>query len=289
VTYDEEAIRRRLDWPSLMAAMEEALAAFSRGEVVQPVRTVVPVKEHGGFFGVMPAWWKGLGAKLVTFFPKNAGVPTHHAVIVMFRPETGEPIATLDGRLITEMRTAAVSAAATKHLARRDARVLALIGSGVQARAHLDAIRRVRDLSDVRVWSPRSAAKFAGARACASAEEAVRGAQIVVTATSATTPVLRGEWLAPGCHVNAVGACRPDWRELDDGVMRRARLFVDSREAATKESGDVILSGAKPVAELGEVFLGRARRESDGEITLFKSLGMAVEDIAAARLVLSGP
>jgi ornithine cyclodeaminase/alanine dehydrogenase-like protein (mu-crystallin family) len=227
----------------------------------------------------------GVGAKLVTFYPGNSAIHTHHAVIVLFKPETGEPLATLDGRLITEMRTAAVSAAATKALARPDARVLALLGSGVQARSHLEAIRRVRPLADIRVWSPRNASRCAGARPCASAEEAVRGAEIVVVATSSTTPVLRGEWLSPGAHVNAVGACRPDWRELDDAVMRRARLFVDSREAALRESGDVILSKATISAELGDVFAGRARRDSDGEITLFKSLGLAVEDVAAALLV----
>ncbi|MBI1853013.1 MAG: ornithine cyclodeaminase family protein [Planctomycetes bacterium] len=286
--FDEEEVRRRLDYDSLIPAMEEALAAFSNGEVAQPVRTVVPVREHGGFFGVMPAYWRALGAKLVTFYPGNAarGVETHLATILLFEPETGRLIATLDGRLITEMRTAAVSAAATKALARPDAHVLALLGSGVQARSHLDAISTVRRIDDARVWSPRNARRFEGARACATAEEAVRGADIVVTVTSSTTPVLRGEWLSPGAHVNAVGACRPDWRELDDETMRRSRLFVDSREAAAREAGDVILSKATPVAEIGDVFAGRARRESPTEITLFKSLGLAVEDVTAARLVL---
>jgi ornithine cyclodeaminase/alanine dehydrogenase-like protein (mu-crystallin family) len=190
----------------------------------------------------------------------------------------------LDGRLITEMRTAAVSAVATKALARPDARVLALLGSGVQARSHLDAIRRVRDLAEIRVWSPH-ARPIDGARLCACAEECVRGADIVVTATSSTTPVLRGEWISPGAHINAIGACRPDWRELDDAVMRRATLYVDSREGALRESGDVILSKAPIAAELGEVVAGRTGRRSPAEITLFKSLGMAVEDIAAAMLV----
>ena len=284
---DEEAVRRHLTYDELIPAMERALADFSAGRVVQPVRSVLPVKEHGGFFGVMPARTPdAVGAKLVTFYPGNVGLHTHHAVIVLFKPGTGEPLATLDGRLITEMRTAAVSAAATKSLARADARVLALLGSGVQARSHLDAIRLVRPLAAIPVRAPRNASRFAGARPCASAEEAVRGADIVVVATSSMTPVLRGEWLSPGAHVNAVGACRPDWRELDDVVMRRARLFVDSRDAALRESGDVILSKAPIAAELGELFAGKARRESPDEITLFKSLGLAVEDVAAALLVV---
>ncbi len=286
---DESDVRKVLDYSDLIPAMEEALQAFSNGEVTQPVRSVVPVSEHGGFLGVMPAHYRGhaLGAKVVTFFPRNAdrGLPTHLATILLFDPKTGAPLATLDGRLITEMRTAAVSAAATKALARPDARVLALLGSGVQARSHLEAICRVREIREVRVWSPRNAHRLEGARPCASAEEAVRGADVVVTATSSTTPVLEGRCLGSGTHVHAVGACRPDWRELDDEVLRRATLFVDSREAASKESGDVILSGATPEAELGDVFAGRARRRSKDEITLFKSLGMAVEDVAAAWLV----
>lgn len=284
---DEAAVRARLTYETLIPAMERALADVSAGRVVQPVRTVLPVKEHAGFLGVMPARTRdGLGAKLVTFYPANVGIHTHHAVIVLFKPETGEPMAVVDGRLITEMRTAAVSAAATKALARPDATVLALLGAGVQARSHLAAIRHVRGIRDVRVWSPH-AKPFDGARRCATAEECVRGADIVVTATSSMTPVLRGEWLHPGAHVNAVGACRPDWRELDDEVMRRARLFVDSREGALRESGDVILSKAAIVAEIGEVFGGRPGRASRDEITVFKSLGMAVEDVAAATLVIA--
>ena len=167
-------------------------------------------------------------------------MPTHHAIIVLFRPETGEPLVTMDGRLITEMRTAAVSAVATDLLARRDVAVLAILGFGVQAQSHLEAFRIVRHFREVRVWSPRNANEFAKrfkVEAADSAEDAVRGADVIVVATSATTPILRGEWLAPGAHINAVGATRPNWRELDDAVLRRARIFVESREAASKESG----------------------------------------------------
>ena len=252
------------------------------------MRLVLPVSEHNGFFGVMPASGGALGAKLVTFYPNNQGVPTHHAMILLFRPETGEPLVTMDGRLITEMRTAAASAVATDALARGDASVLALLGSGVQARSHLEALRLVREFREVRVWSPRNSREFArqfNISASASAEEAVRGADVIVVATAATTPVLLGEWLSPGAHINAVGATRPNWRELDDEVLRKARIYVDSREAAMKESGDIIAAG-HVFAEIGEVLAGsKSGRESDEEITLFKSVGVAVEDIVAADLV----
>ena len=272
----------------LIPAMAGALRDLSAGKVEQPMRLILPVAEHNGFFGVMPAYGGALGAKLVTFYPNNQGLPTHHAMILLFCPETGEPLVTMDGRLITEMRTAAVSAVATDLLARQEVNVLAILGSGVQARSHLEALRIVRRFREVRVWSPRHAPEFArehGVSAAASAEEAVRGADVIVVATAATTPVLMGEWLSPGAHINAVGATRPDWRELDDDVLRKARIYVESREAATKESGDIIAAG-KIFAEIGEVVAGsKPGRESDDEITLYKSVGVAVEDIVAADLV----
>lgn len=285
---NEEEVQKLLRMDELIPAMEKALRALSAGESLQPLRTVLTVPEHTGFFAVMPARTDALGAKLVTFYPRNKNVHTHHALIALFRPETGEPLVVMDGRLITEMRTAAVSAVATKLLARADARVLAILGSGVQARSHLEALRLVRDFREVRVWSPRNASAFAkrfNVRAADSAEEAFRGADVIVVATSATSPILRGEWLARGAHINAVGATRPDWRELDDEVLRIARIYVESTEAATNESGDVIAAG-KPVVELGNV-IGKKQpgRESADEITLFKSVGVAVEDIAAAKLV----
>jgi alanine dehydrogenase len=176
---DESAVGRLLRMEEVIPAMERALSDFSSGTVVQPVRTMLPVAEHGGFLGLMPAYTgSALGTKLVAFYPHNTEVPTHHATILLFKPESGEPLATMDGRLITEVRTAAVSAVATEHLARSDASVLAIIGSGVQARSHLEALKLVREFRDVRVWSPRRAAAFAeehGVRAAASAEEAVRG------------------------------------------------------------------------------------------------------------------
>ncbi len=286
---DEEKVRSLLRMEELVPAMADAMRDLSAGKVEQPVRLVLPVAEHEGFFGVMPAFGGGaLGAKLVTFYPNNEGIPTHHAMILLFHPETGEPLVTMDGRLITEMRTAAVSAVATDLLARREVGVLAILGSGVQAQSHLEALRLVRQFREVRIWSPRRAGQFAkkfGISAAASAEDATRGAEVIVVATSATIPVLKGEWVSSGAHINAVGATRPNWRELDDALLGRAKLYVESREAAGKESGDVIAAG-RIFAELGEVIAGaKPGRESADEITLHKSVGVAIEDVAAAALV----
>ena len=285
---NEDEVRSLLPMEDLIPAMADALRELSAGAVLQPLRTVLPVSEHGGFLGVMPACGRALGAKLVTFYPQNKDIHTHHAMILLFRPETGEPLAVMDGRLITEMRTAAVSAVATRLLARADPKVLTILGSGVQARSHLEALRLVREFTEVRVWSPRNAESFARefrVLAATSPEEAARGADVIVVATAATAPVLRGEWLAPGAHINAVGATRPNWRELDDEVLRRATIYVESREAALKESGDVIAAGKEPI-EIGEVIAGKQRgRTSVDQITLFKSVGVAAEDIAAADLV----
>jgi ornithine cyclodeaminase/alanine dehydrogenase-like protein (mu-crystallin family) len=287
----EDAVRAVLRWDELIAAMETALAAFSAGRVLQPVRTILTIEEDKRYVGVMPAVVdNATGLKMVTFYPANAGtpIPTHMAVVLLFRTDTGEPLAAMDGRLITEMRTAAVSAAVTKRLAAHDAHVLALLGTGVQATAHLEALSHVRSFDEVRVWGPTQAhrERFAAehrVRAVDDAASAVRGADVVVTATSAQEPVLHGEWLKPGAHVNAVGACRPTWRELDDAAMRSV-LVVDSRAAVLEESGDVILSGASIYAEAGEIFSG-TKPAPAGVTTVFKSVGIAVEDVATARLV----
>jgi ornithine cyclodeaminase/alanine dehydrogenase-like protein (mu-crystallin family) len=290
VFLNENQVREHLQMAELIPAMEKALIEFSAGKVTQPVRSVINVDPPGGFLGLMPALTPdGLGLKAVTFYPSNVerGIPTHMATIFLVDPQTGTPLAIMDGRLITEMRTAAASAAATKLLAPADAKILAILGSGVQARSHVEALQLVRPFEEIRVWSPTKEhaeqfAKEIGATAT-SAEQAVRGADVVVTATSSKIPVLKGAWLKPGCHVNGIGACRPDWRELDDEAMNSV-VVVDSREGAMKESGDVILSDAKIYAELGEALAGKVRARVN-ETTIFKSLGMAVEDIAAAVLV----
>ena len=287
----------------LIGWMETALAAFSSGRVAQPVRTVLEMGE-AAFFGVMPGYLRDsrvLGAKLVAVVEANArrGMPTHRACIVLHDGETGAPAALLDGRLITEMRTAAVSAVSVRRLARAEASVLAILGSGVQARSHLAALSLVRDFREVRAWSPTAAnlARFAAQSAgrvdaCDSAEEAVRGSDVIVLATASTAPVVDNDWVADGAHVVSVGACRPSHREMDPKLVARARLMVDSKDAAFRESGDVILGmrdglfGPDHVAaELGEVIAGRvAGRTSPEQVTVFKSLGLAVEDLAAADL-----
>jgi ornithine cyclodeaminase/alanine dehydrogenase-like protein (mu-crystallin family) len=287
---DEADVRAVLRWDDLIAAMEQALAEFSSGAVLQPVRNMLTIEEGKRYLGIMPAVGaNAMGLKLVSFYPGNAGTsaPTHNAMILLFQPETGEPLAVMDGRLITEMRTAAVSAAVTNRLASPDSRVLALLGSGVQARAHLEALARVREFDEVRVWSrtPDHAKRFAeehGARAM-DAEAAVRGADVVVTATNSREPLLMGAWLKPGAHVNAVGSPRPTWRELDDETMANI-LVVDSREAVMKEAGDVILSNATIYAEVGEIFAGK-KPSPVSETTVFKSVGIAAEDIATAKMV----
>jgi thiomorpholine-carboxylate dehydrogenase len=291
VFLDEEQVRKHLRMADLIPAMEKALIDFSAGKATQPVRQVISVDPPGGFYGIMPALTpEGLGQKIVTFYPPNAakGIPTHMALIVLNDSQTGAPLAVMDGRLITEMRTAAVSAAATKLLIPKDAKVLAILGSGVQARSHFEALQLVRSFEEIRVWSQTKShaerfAKEINAKVT-SQEDAVRGADVIVTVTNSKTPILKGAWLKRGCHVNAVGACRHDWRELDDDAMRNSVVFVDSREAAMKESGDAILSGAKIYAELGEALADKVDIKPS-ETTIFKSLGMAVEDIAAALLI----
>jgi len=305
----EQQVQSLLPMGDLIAAMESALARFSAGEVLQPVRTVLTVGPSRAYFGLMPAYVPNpgsLGAKLVTVFSGNAAkqLPSHLATILLLDPETGALQALMDGRYITEARTAAVSAVSARFLAKADASTMAIIGSGVQARSHLEAFSEVRALKDVRIWSPqpRSRERFvsdmsghvaAAIRATATAEEAVRGADLIVLATSSSTPVLDAGWVLPGAHVVSVGACRPDQREMDPELTARARVYVDSRAAALVESGDVVLGiseGRFTVShiqgELGEVVLGRVKgRTADDQVTIFKSLGMAVEDVVAADLV----
>lgn len=334
-------VRRVLTMEDLIEAMADALARFSAGTVTQPVRTVVPVtrsphhqiaqppthdlsacpnqsaaniagpvdprvaESPDGFFALMPAHIVGsaLGAKLVTVFERNAdrGLPTHLAIVALLDPDTGALRALLDGRYITEARTAAVSAVSTRWMARQDASVLAIIGSGVQARSHLDALRRVRSFASIRVWSPQRAhrerfvrdhADVAGLVACETAANACRGADVIALVTSSSTPVVEAEWVQPGCHVISVGAYRPTMREMDPALLAAGRLVVDSREGALAESGDVVQGIAEGrfaadhiAGELGDVVAGRvAGRTRPAEITIFKSLGLAVEDVAAADL-----
>ena len=307
---NEQQVQSLLPMSDLIPAMEAALARFSEGEVLQPVRSVLIVGPTKAYFGLMPAYVPtpgSLGAKLVTVFADNAskGLTSHLATILLLDPETGSLQAIMDGRYITEARTAAVSAVSARFLAKGDASTMAIIGTGVQARSHLEAFAEVRQLKEVRVWSPKAASRerfvrdmsghvTAAIRATATAEEAVRGADLIVLVTSSPTPVIKNEWVGAGAHVVSVGACRPEQREMDPALVARARLYVDSRAAALVESGDVVLGMADGLfaathirGELGEVVLGRIDgRQHDSDVTVFKSLGMAVEDVVAADLVL---
>jgi ornithine cyclodeaminase len=289
--------------------MADALAGLARGAATNPLRTIVPVPaEEPSVLATMPAVLAdppAMGVKVISVFPGNhgQGFESHQGFVLLFEGEHGTPVALIDAIAITAIRTAAVSGLATRLLARASATSLAILGSGVQARSHLEAMRAVRELGDVRAWSPHperlrefvADAAESGVRvqATGSAEEAVRGADIVCTVTASAQPVLLGEWLEPGVHVNAVGASMRTSRELDSEAVRRSRLFVDRRESARNEAGDYLIPLGEGVigedhivAELGEVAAGMSSgRTADEEITLFKSLGLAVEDLAAARWI----
>jgi ornithine cyclodeaminase/alanine dehydrogenase-like protein (mu-crystallin family) len=293
-------------------AMRAALIALQNGDAQQPLRTVVRPDGAAGFIGLMPSYFaagqhdgeSAYGIKALVITPGNpaAGLDTHQGVILLSSGQTGEPVALLNASAVTEIRTAAVSVVATDLLARPDADVLAMIGAGVQARAHIRALDDVRKLTEIRLVSrdhvraDQLAASLrdvvrAPIRVCASARDAVAGAGIVVTATSSATPVLEADWLEPGTHINAVGACLPSARELDTATVAGGVMFADSRVSLLAESGDYLLAAADGAvtpahirAELGEVLTGSAPgREHDEEITIFESLGLAVEDLAAAH------
>ena len=304
---NEHDVKQLLPMADLIEAMEKALAAFSTGQVQQPVRSMVELGTHG-LLGVMPAALTSppaAGAKLVSVIPRNheRGLPSHLATIILIDALTGALDAILDGRYITEARTAAVSAVSARHLARPDSRIVALIGSGVQARSHAEALAHVLPGCAFRIWSPTAANRDQAAReieaatgrttsAAPSAREAAEGADVVVLVTASPTPVVEDAWIGGGTHVIGVGACRPNQREMPAALVGRARLVVDSRDAALKEAGDILLARAEGVtvdisAELGEICAGLAPgRAGTPGVTIFKSLGLAVEDVVSARLVL---
>ncbi len=308
-----EEVAQLLTMPACIQVMRDALAALARGEALVPLRTVMRVPGVGGFLGLMPGYISphegregALGMKAVSVFPGNAtrGIDTHQGAVLLFEADTGRLSALMDGAAITAIRTAAVSGVATDLLARRDAGELAILGAGVQARTHMEAIAAVRPLRRVRIWSrnPEHAAALASElrprvefpiEAAASAEAAVRGADVVATVTASPEPVLQRGWLKQGVHINAVGSSIPTTREIDTATMAAARLFVDRRESALAEAGDLLIpirEGAVKAdhiqAELGEVIIGKnPGRRSAGELTLFKSLGLAVEDVASAAYI----
>ena len=299
-----------LPMPVCIDAMAEALTGLSRGEAHQPLRLVFRPPGAAGIMAFMPAYQGGsqpaFGLKAIGIFPGNADrqMDTHQGAVALFDGETGELRALMNGAAITAIRTAAVSALATRLLSREDAGDLALVGSGTQARTHLEALACVRSLRRVRVASrsPERARRFAEemsasgkvvVEAMASVEEAVRGADLVVLATDSAEPVVKREWISSGAHLNVVGASLPSSREVDSATMAASRLFVDRRESTTNEAGDYLIPLSEGAigpdhiqGELGEVLIGaRTGRKSRDEITLFKSLGLAVEDLAAAAVV----
>jgi thiomorpholine-carboxylate dehydrogenase len=285
-------VRRLLGLEPLIGAVREALIDLSARRVVQPLRSVMELPPDQGVLFLKPALVNGvLATKLIIQIPANAarGLPTMQATIVLMDATTGRTLAVMDATWLTALRTAAASAVAVDCLTSRSPKVVALLGSGVLARTHAAALRAVRPLSEIRIWSrnPANVARCAlevEGVAKDSAEEAVRGADIVCTVTTAQEPVLKGAWLKRGALVTAVGAPRPSWRELDDEAMANV-VIADSYEAAAQESGDVILSGARVSAELGEILAGTRPRPAAGSTIVFKSLGQAVVDAAAARLV----
>jgi ornithine cyclodeaminase/alanine dehydrogenase-like protein (mu-crystallin family) len=300
---DEREVRRLLPMSECIEVMAEALASLARGEVHNPLRFVVRPPEAPSIIGLMPAYRGGetplWGLKSIVIAPGNAarGLDLHQGFVALFDGETGETRAIMNAGGITAVRTAAVTAVATRLLARDDARTLAILGAGVQGKANLEAMRAVRDFDRIVAWSRtpgRVARELDGVEEAASAEEAVRDADVVVTATSATEPIVRRDWLKEGAHVNAVGSSIPTTRELDTQTMVDAALFVDRRESTVNEAGDFLFPQREGVigpdhirAEIGELLTGAgAGRTSDGELTVFKSLGLAVEDLAAAEHIL---
>jgi ornithine cyclodeaminase/alanine dehydrogenase len=305
----EKQVQDLIDIDELIDTLEQAHIQCSTGRAVMPVRLVVPLPQIHGRITSMPGCLNddnALGMKVVTYFQENPkrGLPAILATIMLFSVETGKIIAVMDGSYITAIRTACASAMATRALANRETPVLGILGAGVQARAHIQALSRVRKLQQIKIYSPSviSATKIrkdmesdigVGVKVAASAEDAVKHSDIVVTVTTAKEPILKSEWLNAGVHINAVGSHRPDLREIDGATLARAKVVVDSREAIMTECGDILLAlKEKSIpedvihAEIGEVLAGmKSGRESAGEITLYKSVGIAIQDVATANLV----
>jgi len=301
----EHEVGELLTMRECIAVMEHALATLARGEVHNPLRQIVRAPGASGFLGLMPGYRGGpvpyYALKEICLFPGNParGLDTHLGAVLLHSGETGELLAAINASAITAIRTAAVSAVATRLLAKENAATLAILGAGVQGRSHLEAIPLVRDIGSIRICS-RSRAKAEAlaaldprARVVESPEEAVRGADIIITATSSREPVIRREWVDDGAHINAVGSSIATTRELDSATVAAASLFVDRRESTINESGDYLMalregaiSDGHIRAEIGDILIGTARgRTSDDEITLFKSLGLAIEDLASAAFL----
>ncbi len=299
-----------LTMDACMTAVEEAFRRHALGRVIMPQRSTIRISEYKALINVMPAYIRGmeaLGVKLVSGYldnPSLHGISTIQASIMLAEADTGRLVAVMEGAYITAMRTGAASGVATKYLARKDATTAGIIGAGVQARTQLAAILRSRKLSEARVYSPREENRrlFANemreslgieVKPVASAREAAENVDIICTATTSKTPVVYGSWLRDGVHINGVGSHSPDARELDTATVRKAKVVVDAREAALKEAGDILIPMSQKeipedhiYAELGEIITGAKQgRSNDGEITLFKSQGLAIQDVSTALAV----
>lgn len=287
--FNETQIAAVLEWGPLIDAMERALISLSAGEVEQPVRQMVPVPGKDAIIAAMPAVGEAMAVKVVTLFHGNAGtdLPTHQAVIMVFDVDTGTPLAVMDGRLITEMRTAAGSAAAARKFAVADPEIVTIMGSGVQAQAHAAALAAVRPIGDLRLWSRtertgRAAAEAIGATFIADAETAVRDADIVATTTSATEPVLMGDWIKPGAFVTSVGWNGADGRELDEAAMANI-VIVEDTDTARDQAGNIRKSSCEIFAEAGQIYAGD-KSVPAGSTVIYDSVGVAILDVAAAKL-----
>src|SRR5688572_13328776 len=305
----QQDVPRLLPMRECIDVMGEALQALARGETQLPLRTVIPVPEGRGAFAAMPAVLNNpaaIGIKVITVYPGNHGTDfdSHQGAVLLFEPAHGSLAAIMDASSITAIRTAAVSAVATRALAREDARTLAIIGTGVQAVTHLEAMLAVRPITSVRVWSREAAHarhfidRESGSykvkmESPSSVEDAVNGADIVCTVTSAREPILEGRWIRAGAHVNAVGASTRATREIDSEMVRRSRFYADRRESTLNEGGDFLkareeglVTDAHILGEVGDVLVGKAPgRQTAEDGTLFKSLGLAIEDVAAAHFI----
>jgi ornithine cyclodeaminase/alanine dehydrogenase-like protein (mu-crystallin family) len=286
----ESSIASLLEWDPLIDVLQTAMIDFSEGRVAQPVRQIVPVPGQNGIIAAMPAIGEAMAVKIVTLYHDNAalGLPTHQGVILVFDKTNGSPMALMDGRLITEMRTAAGSAAAARKLAVPTPEVVTILGNGVQAKAHVEALARVRSWSELRIWARdakrgQELADELGAVWCADAEAAVRDADIVACTTAAKEPVVQGAWLKEGSFVTAVGWNTPDGRELDDAAMANT-VIVESVDAAHDQAGNIRGSGCEVFAEIGEIYAG-TKSIPDGATIIFDSVGIAIMDVVGAKLV----
>jgi alanine dehydrogenase len=305
----EKQVESLIDIDELISSLEQAHVQYSTGKAVMPVRLVVPLPQIQGRITSMPGFLnedKSLGMKIVTYFQENPkrNLAAILATIMLFSVETGKMIAVMDGSYITAIRTACASAMATKALANAETPVLGILGAGVQARAHIQALTHVRKIQRIKIYSPSgtSATRIKqdlepivkiAIDVAGSAEDAVRDVDLLVTSSTAKEPIVKNDWLKAGAHINAVGSHRPDYREIDAATVARAKIVVDSRAAIMAECGDILLAIKEKAidenhvyGEIGEILAGvKAGRSSAGEVTLYKSVGIAIQDVATANLV----